>query len=159
MRYKYGNMIDKLGKIDNFIITTNSYIKTTNELVMGRGIALQIKQIIPTIPKKAGKLIKHMSSYGLCRLGRISYDDYLQNGVDLTKSKILLFQVKKHFKDKADISLIKKATNLLIIEANNYPNEEFHLNFPGIGYGGLRIEAVEPIILTLPDNVFIWRFK
>jgi len=37
------------------------------------------------------------------------------------------------------------------------PTKIIHLPFPGIGFGGLSVEAVEPLLRVLPDNVCVWR--
>jgi len=37
------------------------------------------------------------------------------------------------------------------------PTRTIHLPFPGIGFGGLPVEQVEPLLRVLPDNVCVWR--
>lgn len=50
MKEARGNMLDM--DCDALIITTNGFTKTNGEAVMGRGIAKQIADLMPEIPKK-----------------------------------------------------------------------------------------------------------
>lgn len=147
-KYKFGNMWNTYDNADNFIITTNSYIKNNGALVMGAGIAKQARDKKNGIDKYFGNLIEkecgHLGVYGT---------------IIPNKTKIGLFQVKKHFKNKADLSLIINSMNQLRAYAEIFNDEEIHLNYPGIGNGKLKICEVEPIIQHLPDNVNIWRFE
>lgn len=56
MKEMKGNMLDI--ECDALCITTNGFVKSNGECVMGKGIAKQIKQYFPNIPKDLGKLIK-----------------------------------------------------------------------------------------------------
>lgn len=37
------------------------------------------------------------------------------------------------------------------------PNVTFHMNFPGIGYGGLTLNSILPIVDKLPNNVILYK--
>lgn len=134
-----------------FLVTTNSYIKKNGELVMGRGAAKQLRDISPGIDSHFGKEIKescgHLGIYGL----KIS--------PFYPMSRFGLFQVKKHFKDKADLNLIKESCDQLIKWCNENKGENVDLNFPGIGNGGLSYENVYPVVNQLPDQVNIWTYS
>lgn len=137
-------MWDVYNRTDLFCITTNSYIKQDRSLAMGKGIALEATRRIPGIAKEFGRRITHLSNYGLIIWERPG------------QQSIAAFQVKRHFRDKADLNLIDMSTKQLIKIATKYPSARFDLNFPGIGNGELPRHLVLPIIRQLPDNVYIW---
>jgi len=72
--------------------------------------------------------------------------------------KLGIFQVKYHFAAKATVTLISASTIMLRDWAKAHSDIRIDLNFPGIGYGGLSVGAVEPFVKMLPDNVHVWRF-
>lgn len=128
------------------LFTGNSYINQRGELVMGRGAALTVKKQFPDLPKKFGDCIAVKGKeYGVIFVTQFPLHTM---GV---------FQVKQHFKDKADTLLIKNSTKKLKKYADQSPHLFFHMNFPGIGWGGLTEKQVMPIIETLPDNVWIYK--
>lgn len=141
--YEHGDMWTAWPKTDHFLITTNAYLKRNGALVMGRGIARQARDRFPGIDLKiGGRIAETGSRYGLI-LGR----------------KLGLFQVKHHFKEKADPDLISLSSRMLHEYAASHPGKRIDLNFPGIGNGGLVVRQVKPLIDTLPDNVHIWTYK
>jgi hypothetical protein len=77
----------------------------------------------------------------------------LYDGVD----NVLAFQTKTNWRNPADLNLIAYSAGQLDTLARKWKHATFHLNFPGIGLGGLREDEVEPIIRTLPENVVIWK--
>ncbi len=109
---------------------------------MGRGAALELRQLVPDIDLIFGRMILescgHLGLYGL-----------LMNG------KYGAAQVKYNFRDKANTSLIAFSMAFLTDEAktNRYI---YNLNYPGIGNGGLDKNIVRPILDILPDNVYVW---
>lgn len=121
-------------------VTTNAYIRKDGCLVMGRGSALEGASKYPNLQKHAGMMIAaNGNKYGWL----------------VTPDKIGLFQVKYTFWQKADLNLIEFSTNLL----NRYVNEfniNVSINYPGIGFGGLKKEEVEPIIKNLDDRVTVY---
>jgi hypothetical protein len=131
---------------DKFLITTNSTVKRNGALVMGRGIALQAKTRFPGLDLALGQAIlrvcPNQGRYGLI-VGR----------------KLGIFQVKYHYAAPADLELIRYSTGMLTAYAAEHPDIRIHLNYPGIGWGHLSQEQVAPIILALPDNVFVWSFR
>ena len=136
---------------DGFCITTNSYIRKDGELVMGAGIALQAKKIFDDLPLALGRKIEnkcgHLGIYGTLPSNRKEID------------KMVAFQVKTHFKNRADFDLIQKSASQLSTIATKYPNKRLDLNFPGIGRGGRSVKEVKPLLKPLPDNVHVWRFS
>ena len=143
MIFEFGNMWDVYEEADVFVITTNSYITQKNKLVMGRGIAREARDRFPGIDKRLAKSIPHMETYGLC--------------AD-PETGIVGFQVKHHYRNKAKLKLVRYSSALLSGIASEYSSLSIHLNYPGIGNGGLKTKQVLPYIKDLDDNVHIWRF-
>ena len=156
MKIKYGDMFED-NKDDIIMVTTNAFIKNNGSLVMGRGAALEMKTLFPGIEYVFGEYIKTYIGkecfYGIY---------FFPNKYSKLPRLLGIFQVKYHFKDMADLELIRKSTVMLknrIEKLNPYYNYNFSLNYPGIGNGRLQERDVEEIISVLPDNVTIWKLK
>lgn len=146
--FRNGNMLNNIQDCDVALITTNSFIKKDGRLVMGRGIAKQVRDTYEDIDLSFGESIVNRNKV---------MKDYLI--ADNKKHpKIMAFQVKYHWFEKADLDLIKNSTNCLKEWAERAPDCEFFLNFPGIGNGQLSRDVVLPIVELLPNNVTIWEF-
>ncbi len=145
-KFTTGNMLDHLNECDYACITTNSFVKKDGRLVMGRGIAKQVRDAFPDIDLDFGKNIKeHYANLGAYNI--IDSSIY---------PKILAFQVKYHWADKADIDLIIGSVIRLSGRAAANSDKTFFLNYPGIGNGRLAISDVEFLINILPENVTVW---
>jgi hypothetical protein len=141
MKLITGNMWDI--KADLYLATTNVVLNRNNELIMGVGSALEMKKRYPESPRLFGSVISNVGTqYGLIILEQIN---------------IGAFQTKYHYRNNSDIELIELATNKLIQWCGEHPNKTVSMPFPGIGYGGLSVDTVLPIISTLPDNVTVCR--
>lgn len=145
---EHGDMWSVFKKSDYFIFTANSYVRMDGNLVMGRGLAYQVQKRFPEVAIRLGMEIEHLQKYALI-FCRTDIHDYPEIGA---------FQVKRHYMDDADLALIELSTQGLRVLANELPNKQFDMNYPGIGYGRLKREEVAPIINTLPDNVHIWTY-
>ena len=115
---------------------------------MGRGAALQCRDTYPGVDKDlADKISK----------GELS-PNYFNIFTQLSKDQYLgAFQVKNNFADKAELEIIKRSTKMLKRHAIDKPHLNFHMNFPGIGYGGLPYELILPIVQQLPGNVILYK--
>jgi hypothetical protein len=155
MKLVKGNLWDS--RDDLILVTCNSYIKKDGALVMGRGAALEMKTKFPKIDYRFGKMInyysKHLGYYGVFILDpNAGPAEYVPS-----EQKLGIFQVKYHFKDKADLLLIKMSTRELVRDFYKYSFlHTVSMNFPGIGYGGISREDVLPIIEGLSDQVTIY---
>ncbi len=152
-QYMKGDMWSALeNNVDHFIITTNAMVKRNGALVMGAGIAKQVRDRYPGIDVDCGRAVEkyrdHLNTYGC-----------LINVVPGERSSLGLFQVKHHWAEQADLELIENSTTHLYHHAQLNQGMTFALNFPGIGNGKLSYDQVKPIIDTLPDNVQVWTFK
>ena len=141
-------MLVHLDECNYACITTNAMIRKDNHLVMGRGIAQQVRDSFPGIAEDLGTSISllegKLPKYGLLR--------------SKLYPSMIAFQVKYHWHDEADLELIKYSTTMLTNGANKNTNRVYFLNFPGIGNGKLSREDVLPIIEQLPNNVTIWEY-
>lgn len=148
--FKTGDMWTEFEKPDTlFVFTANSTVTKDGRLVMGRGIALEVKEHLAGIDAAFGCLIRNQiipDEYGLLIL------DYFNN-------RIGAFQVKRHFSEAASPALIKAAAGKLAVWAGEHPSITVNMNFPGIGYGRLPEEIVRPLLVVLPANVCIWKLR
>lgn len=148
-----GDMFDVWGKTDLFMFTSNPIVNKQGLAVMGRGIAKQLADRIPTIRKDfADKILSdpwHMPSGWFA-----TYDE----------QPVGYFMVKSHWAEPAKLEIIKRSLGSLVDyiteEVAIWENKDLRidLNFPGIGNGKLKREDVLPIIQYLPDNVHIWEY-
>lgn len=148
--YEFGDMWSVYNETDAFLFTGNSYLRKDGALVMGRGLARQVRDRVKGSDQRFGRAIKEMSGH----LG-----EYNVAWSTKASEKIGVFQVKYHFKDDADLSLIERSAEKLHQQIRKYPPNRVDLNFPGIGNGGQSVSDVKPIIDSLPDCVHIWRYR
>jgi hypothetical protein len=135
------------------VVTTNAFIKRNGALVMGRGAALEATQRIPGIAFECGRAISLSKRENMHN----GYHRYLFSMVRFPQEGKIgfgLFQVKYHFKEQASLELIEDAVYHLNFRLGREPMN-VRMNFPGIGYGGLKREDVLPIIQKLDDLVVV----
>ena len=149
MLERYGNIWSVLdatpygdGHTKHILVTTNNCVKSNDCLVMGAGSALDAATRFPNMPEVFGKMVKTLGY----RYGLLFDPQHILGG----------FQTKYHFMDKSTVELIKHSTDKLTEQALAFPDIEFHLCYPGIGFGRLTMDVVKPVIETMPDNVFVW---
>ena len=165
---KIGNLLEE-SNLDATIITTNGFIKTNGECVLGAGIAKSIKEIFPSIPKILGSKIK--------KDGNIVNTIGLHNG-----SKLLSFPVKpayttpdnvvKHMKGKVSNpspgwaslgspDLIEQSLIQLVSLVNENKWTNVGLPLLGCGAGELSwVKDVEPLVNKYLDSRFtVMSFK
>jgi hypothetical protein len=130
------------------VVTTNAIVTPKGNLVMGRGAALEAKTRVPELASQCGRAIQrhflanpHANSQTM--YGFLEIRPWTRPG----KGGFGIFQVKRHFKDKADIALINYACQVL---SQWIRGTEFacpvRMNFPGIGNGQLSRDQVESIL-------------
>lgn len=130
---------------DLMFVTTNAMVRKDGALVMGRGAAKEAAEHWPLLPFALGRAIGDDREYGLIVPGSI-----------ISGPRIGAFQVKYHWRDKADLMLIHLSADKLRMLAEIFPGSQVALNYPGIGNGQLNKEIVEPLLGFLPDNVDVW---
>ena len=149
MILRYGNMFDDIENVNLTLVTTCTVVKNNGALVMGAGAAKMMRDLFPGIDKEFGKILLDM----------FSYDYYGIIVTDRFKPNLLgTFQVKQHYKDQADLFLIKYSIIKLFDLVLGSPYKKINLNFPGIGLGGLNRHVIIPQLQLLPDNVQVWEY-
>jgi hypothetical protein len=136
-------MIEVVGNLwtypaDVRVITTNGFVKTNGECVMGRGCALEAKNQWPDIAKKLGDEIKESG-----------------NHVALLRSNdpvLFSFPVKHKWFEKADIELIRQSA--IDLRKLTKCMGTVVLPRPGCGNGQLRWEDVKPVLEPILDDRF-----
>jgi len=170
MWYAFGNIFSMVnhGGDDIVCITTNGTITKSNQLVMGRGNALQASKLFPSLKTEAALLLlRYFKPQTYTPLNLMPNKEKFKRPWKIIvygffyseELPVALFQVKKHFAEYADIRLINFSIQMLKVYALKNPTRIFHLPFPGIGFGGLSVEEVEPLLKTLPGNICVWRKK
>lgn len=125
-------------------IPTNGAVNSRGECVMGRGLALDVKMRWPDFPTYLGDVI--------LRRG---------NGVIFWwPHRIVTFPVKHHWRERADLDLIKTSAEELVGEQNTkiLAREKITTIFlprVGCGNGRLSWEIVQPILAAILDDRFI----
>ena len=150
MKLEKGDMWDVFGKTDLFLITTNPIRRKDGAIVMGRGIAKEVKDRFPEFPYDFGRRFspEFMGYQSMTPTGVVGrYDGQLMG----------YFMVKTHWRDEARLDVIDDSVIDLSETAPHY--DRIDLNFPGIGNGKLKREDVLPIIEQLPDNVHVWEYN
>ncbi|MCG3211867.1 MAG: hypothetical protein FOGNACKC_05513 [Anaerolineae bacterium] len=161
-QFRTGDMLTHWNTPDLLLITTNACVNAAGGLVMGAGVARQMRDRFRGLDRVLAQQIIARSS----RSTRFShnanpYKLYLPS-YDLLVSpewpvkKLGLFQVKARFCDAASLSQIQESATALLLWCVEHPAAEVWLNFPGIGNGRLGRSEVLPIVKHLPDNVVIW---
>lgn len=139
-----GNLWEMVGPNDALVITTNGFVTKAGTAVMGRGIALQATERDPTVASRLGRL-----------LGEFGNRVYVIHDEPLWLS----FPVKEHWKDRADLNLIKQSAEDLVqaveVERLTKPIYNIYLPRPGCGNGRRSWAEVKPIIEPYLNDDYI----
>lgn len=128
-------------KADAKCITTNGYIKSNGQAVMGRGIALQAATKYPELPRILGKHIRENGNVP----GLLIYTGHCS---------LVSFPVKHNWMDKADLFLIGCSAHSLSCMADKFKWNTILLPKPGCGNGKLNWADVKDYIKDLLDDRF-----
>lgn len=120
-------------------ITTNGAVKANGDCVMGRGVAKQAMLLFPNLARELGDRIHRAGN----------------RPATFVLYRIFSFPVKHHWSEPADPKLIEESAEELALLADLWKDQTFILPRPGCGNGGLHWEMVQPLLLDLPDNVWI----
>ena len=163
MKEARGNMLDM--DCDALIITTNGFTKTNGEAIMGRGIAKQIADLMPEIPKKLGGMLhlfgNNVSVLTTDPMPIVNFPvkpDYVRNnGTNVVSHcKTAIGTWTAGFLAKADIQLIEKSLIQLVELTNRKPEWKVIL-IPrvGCGAGELDYKDIKPLMEKYLDDRFI----
>ena len=137
------------------VITTNGCITNDNKLVMGRGAALEATQRYTGIARIAADRIK-TAPHLQVTVGTVMCNIYNYYIAHIPMFNLMLFQVKYHWKQPANLDLIHASVWAFTQYAESHSDIQFALNYPGIGNGNLAKELVAPYLTLLPNNVTIY---
>jgi len=149
-----GNMLDILKKEgDGLLLFTGNSVVNDGRLVMGAGVAKEIRTICPSAPRVLGSQVMNLNAIGV-QYGVLIYE---HDALYINGTRIGAFQTKIDWRNPSTLALIGYSTQSLLDHLNHYPGTtRVDMNYPGIGLGGLRMEDVAPIISILPDIVHVW---
>ena len=137
-------------------ITTNGDLNKNGDCVMGKGVALQFKNLFPKLPKYIGDLIKQYGN----RVFNLGLYDYITSSGKHIPIRIMTFPTKHHWKEDSDINLIKKSCEEIIQVCDKYNYDTVFLPAPGVNNGRLNYKnTVEPVISLILDSRFYICFK
>ena len=167
MKEVYGNMLNH--KPSALVVTTNGFVKRNGECVMGRGIAKQIAERYPSVPRELGDLINKNGN-----VVQVVHHD------PLTDMDIIAFPVKpvkriitkkeqlvRHMRDKHTLGLSAAGwmcvaepeiirDSLEQLEKLTNEKEYTHVLCPrfGCGAGELEWSSIRPLAEQFLDNRF-----
>lgn len=138
-----GDIWDKYKEGFWVVIPTNGFVKNNGEVVMGRGLALQVKNKIKDLPFIIGSIIK----------------DSGNNPIIIPKYKIITLPVKYNWWENANLQLIEESIKTLLnMMSNDFSgiiNSKVYLPRIGCGNGKLEWNTVKPILEKYLDERFV----
>lgn len=131
---------------DLALFTGNSTIRRDGGLVMGRGLARQVRDRLPGVDRAIAQAIDRRTTYG------VAVADSFRVG----RAAVGAFQVKRFWGDAADLGLIAHSVACLNTFLTPKPADyRVILNYPGIGNGRLTLKQVAPLIAGLDARVVV----
>lgn len=133
MKQIYGDLWDQDGYK---LIPTNLTVNKMGQAVLGRGVALQAVEKYPDLPALYGRVLKWGSG--------------ANNVMIHATRKLILAPVKRHWREKADLTLIRNSLRTILALLDD--GSAVFLPLLGCGYGELAPEDVMPILEDLDDR-------
>lgn len=130
---------------DAICVTTNGFCRKDGACVMGRGCALEAKNLYPGIEYILGGLIQQKGNH-VHAIGR----NYKTN----ENQYILSFPVKSKFWEKASLPLIDRSARELVQVCDRAGFKKVVIPRPGCGCGKLHWEMVKIILEKVLDDRF-----
>jgi hypothetical protein len=151
---------------DAICITTNGYVKTNGNAVMGKGCALEASKLLPTLPqllgaslRKHGNHVSHLITANDTALLSfpVKPESVIFNGHNVVKHMAHKYKIDHKVYGcfaVADIHLIEQSAKELVqlTDLNGWTN--VILPRPGCGHGELQWADVEQILDNLLDDRF-----
>jgi len=125
------------------VVPTNTTTNKRGHAVMGRGIAAQASKKFPKLARQYGK--------------RLRKDKTVNGFCVFKKLRLIMFPIKRHYKDDANLALIENSLkNLKLTLLFDKSIKKVFLPMVGCGFGNLLYEQVLPLLLTdIFDNMTI----
>jgi len=128
---------------DAICLTTNGVVKENGRAVMGAGNALQARKIWPDIDKKLGRLLEDGGNNCHIIIYRRVKNPYY----------VVSFPVKYHWRDLADLDLIRRSAHQLMDLVEEQGWQRVILPRPGCSCGGRDwATEVKPILVHILDK-------
>jgi hypothetical protein len=143
---------------DAICITTNGFVKSNGEAVMGAGIAKEATFMFPNVAKELGKSItKHGNHVGIFWSLLEEYDG--ESG-DVVFKDVISFPVKHNWWEVADMELIRRSARELMKYADEVAYwQNVLLPRPGCGNGKLNwLDVKREIEPILDDRISVVTF-
>jgi hypothetical protein len=109
---------------------------------MGAGIAKQVKDKWPALPKFFGDKVRNGGNHVYCAL--VSKGQY-----------IVSFPTKHHWRDPSDLALIEQSAKELVVLTNDKGWQKVCLTRAGCGLGNLLWGDVKKVIAPILDDRFV----
>jgi hypothetical protein len=169
MREATADLWSFLGKAEHICITTNPIVNAQGLAVMGRGCALEAAQRWPEVRKVLAAQVLDWGNKPHV-LGSVGgqgdvwiYPDCpmrLNQLIDLRLfeggSLLWSFPVKHHWRERADLELIKDSARRLKAIIDLYePKSQVVIPRPGCGNGGLEWIQVAEVLAGILDDRFL----
>ena len=143
MKEARGNLWDS--GAEAIVITTNGAVKNNGEAVMGRGCALEAKNMWPDFARTLGGVIKAQGNH----VHTFSTANLLGSG-----RLLITFPVKHHWREKADLELIKRSIEeLLLIVTIGHGKGCKTIALPRPGCGNGRLDWETEVLPLLEDKL------
>ena len=170
MRYAFRDILTAIGKVDAIAITTNGFTTKTGRAVMGRGIAKQIKTIVPGIDYTLGSLIKKNGNITqvICEIDgtkiisvpskpiQVVFDG--SNIVSYQQDKFNIGDTVPGFLAKSDVNIIKQS----VAQLEELTKDMKFIVIPLIGCGAGELSFardVLPLLIHLDDRFIAYSFN
>lgn len=165
MKLEFGNILDM--EADTICITTNGFVKRNGEAVMGRGIAKQIADLFPEIPRVLGSCINNFGNKvsllgNFASINLVSFPvkpkTVIFNGNNVVSHTINNYKIGDTvpgFHAKADLEIIEQSALQLVAMCNHTQWKRIILPYPGCGAGELDWSDVKPILDSILDDRFV----
>ena len=153
---------------DALCVSTNGFIKSNGENVMGRGCAKQAAEFFPEIPKllgdrikKYGNVVSMLRHYeGVAILSfpvKPEINTYMNNKSEVVKHMHSRYKIGDQVPGwacVAELSIIEQSAKQLVEMADRHGWEKVLIPFVGAGHGELRWKDVKPVLDKILDDRF-----
>lgn len=163
MREMIGNIFEI--DADAVCVTTNGFVKRNGEGVMGAGIAKQMKDMFPDLPKLLGNSIKKFGNEVnvLCRVDGthlVAFPTKDSSGIAdgtnvVPHASYMLGAFVPGFHLKSTLQRIEQSCKELVWLTDFHNYKTVLLTRAGCGNGGLDWNDVKPVMAKLLDDRFI----